>query len=267
LSPAFACDPQVDDEYSGEPLATIRGAVQSDGMATAADVAVLWFSDKSGTCGGPEINCSGGGGGSVDAWECVQACGPEPDICNAEQQVPYGACVQACGWEWFFNIDWDLCVDGASGERVSVSGEFPAAFTLNLYQPPPADALLQDAGGLRIAYGWFIVADPEVETISLSLYDDAPPPAIIGGSGAHVLIYAADPIPADSDWGQYLGGAYDVGYHVVEVVPGVNCDDVEPIPGEGCFATDDAYKPSAGDLATEISVELTAFETIDWPGL
>ncbi len=266
---SYACSPQVDNNYSGEPLASIRGAVSSNAAPTAADVAVLWFSNQGGECTGPITSCSGGGGGDVEAIECAEACGPMPDVCDAASHEVYGACVQACGWSHSFQISWDLCVDGASGERVSVEGEFPAAFTLDLFQPPPDDALLADADGLRLAYGWFIVADPDVETITLSLYDDAPPQAIIGGSGTHVLIYAADPITADSNWGQYFGSALEVGYHVVEVVPGVSCDEppVDPEPGYTCFATPNTYALSAEDLATEISVELAAFETIAWPSL
>ncbi len=269
LAPALACDAQVDNNYSGEPLALIRGSVSSANQASSADVAVLWFSTSSDTCSGPNVGCSGGGGGPADPMSlaCVEACGPEPDICNAQMQAPYQACLEQCGWWAGFSIDWSLCVDGASGERVSVTGEFPAAFTLTLYQPPPADALITDDDGLRVAYGWFIVADPNVETVTFAV-NEPPPSGIIGGTGTHVLVYAADPIPADSNWGQFLGGAYEVGYHIVEVVPGLDCGEVMPQPGDPpCISQSDAYKPTPDDLATELSVELTSFESLDWPSL
>jgi len=264
---ASACSPQVDTDYSGEPLATIRGALTSNGTATAADVAVLWFSNTNGECSGPLIGCSGGGGGDEGNLECVDACGPAPVECNAQAQAVYGECVEACGWEHFFEILWELCVDAASGERVSVQGDFPAAFTLDLYQPPPEEALLVDDDGLRMAYGWFIVADPEAETISLSIYDQAPPESIIGGSGTHALVYAADPIPADSIWGQFFGGSFEPGYHILDVIPGVSCDDLPDDQTEPCIATADSYAVTADDLATEISVELASFVSIDWPGI
>ncbi len=270
LAPVLACDAQVDNNYSGEPLALIRGSVSSAGQTTGADVAVLWFSDSfETTCSGPSINCGGGGGGDTDptTLACVDACGAEPNICNAEEQLPYQACLEECGWWYGFSIDWSLCVGGASGERVSVTGDFPSAFTLTLYQPPPAEALISDAGGLRVAYGWFIVADPNVETVTFAM-NEPPPSAIIGGTDTHVLIYAADPIPVDSDWGQFLGGSYDVGYHVLEVVPGLDCGEVMPQPGDPpCISQADAYKPTPNDLGTELSVELTDFESIDWPSL
>ena len=61
---AAACSPQIDPDYSGEPLATIRGAVMSNQMATSADVAVLWFTNDEGQCGGPQFGWSA----SVTRW-------------------------------------------------------------------------------------------------------------------------------------------------------------------------------------------------------
>ncbi len=266
---ALACSPMVDPDYSGEPLATIRGAVQAQGEASAADVAVLWFTNGDNQCQGPEGGCGQGGGGlaTEEALACVDACGPEPAGCQVEGQAEYSACVGACGWDYFYALYWDLCVNSGSGERVSVTGQFPAAFNLDLFQPPPESALLVDSEGIRVAYGWFIVADPEVETITLDLNTDTPPSSIIGGTGEHALIYAADPIPADSTWGAYLGGAYEVGYHIVEPIPGINCDDWGPEDGKICVATSTTYAPAPDDLATTISVTLAPFESIEWPGL
>ena len=267
---AVACSPQVDPGYSGEPLATIRGAVTAEASATAADVAVLWFSNESGLCEGPSFNCSAGIGGpeGIGAEECVDAnCGASPGECTPEAQDSYAACVAACGWVWSYSPAFELCVDSAAGERVSVSGEFPAAFTLDLYQPPPESALLVDADGLRVAYGWFIVAASDAETIALDL-NEAPPSSIIGGTGSHVLIYAADPVPADSSWGRFLGGAYEPGFHILEVIPAeTTC---KPLPwgnGTYCSTTSTRYAPSPDDLDTEIGVILTAFDKIPWPGL
>jgi hypothetical protein len=38
-----------------------------------------------------------------------------------------------------------------------------------------------------------------------------------------VLIYAPEPVSAESTWGQHLGGAYAQGYHLVRVEPGNRC--------------------------------------------
>ncbi len=268
----LACEPMVDPDYSGDPLATIRGAVQAQASASAsaADVAVLWFTNENNQCQGPQGGCGQGGGGPAtdEAFACVDACGPEPAGCYAEGQEEYAACVQACGWDYFFAITWELCVSGGSGERVSVMGEFPAAFNLDLFQPPPESAILVDEDGLRVAYGWFIVADPEVETITLDLNADAPPSAIIGGTGEHVLLYAADPIPENSSWGRFFGGALTTGFHIAEATPGVNCDDIDSMPGDPpCVATSTTYALAPDDLATTISVTLAPFESIEWPSL
>lgn len=266
---AAACSPQVDPDYSGEPLATIRGAVMSEQTATAADVAVLWFISEGDECAGPMIGCEVGIGGNTDeaSLQCIANCSTSQDECRADVQAIYGACVEACGWAHYFAILWDLCVRGGAGERVSVAGEFPAAFTLDLFQPPPDNALLFDESGLRVAYGWFIVADPEVETIEIDLTDNAPPSAIIGGTGSHVLIYAADPIPEDSAWGRYFGGSLELGYHILDVIPGTTCDDSWPEGGLACRETENTYTLSEDDLATEIGVTLAPFGSIEWPGL
>ncbi|MCA9693343.1 MAG: hypothetical protein KC636_27355, partial [Myxococcales bacterium] len=108
---AFACAPQVDPHYSGEPLATLRGAVVSDGEATAADVAVLWFKSGGNQCAGPSVYCSAGGGGGAEGAACAEACGAFPTECNEEVLASFGACVQACGWDFSYDVGWELCVD------------------------------------------------------------------------------------------------------------------------------------------------------------
>ncbi|MEZ4385474.1 MAG: hypothetical protein R3A79_29380 [Nannocystaceae bacterium] len=266
---AVACSPQVDPSYAGEPLATIRGAVTAQQSASSADVAVLWFTNESETCDGPSFTCDGGGGGPAEGEACVTAnCGPWPEACTPEEQEPFKACVEACGWIWSFSSQFDLCVDSAAGERVSVSGEFPAAFTLDLYQPPPESALLVDADGIRVAYGWFVVADSEAETISFDIEDPTPPSSILGGTADHALIYAADPVPADSGWGGLLGGAFEPGYHVVELIPEETICQPTPF-GEGtyCYTSAARYVPTAADLDTELSVAVASFDAIPWPSL
>ncbi|MEZ4430085.1 MAG: hypothetical protein R3A51_20590 [Nannocystaceae bacterium] len=64
-----------------------------------------------------------------------------------------------------------------------------------------------------------------------------------------------------------MGGALDPGYHVLEVVPGIQCPDQLPPGQDFCASTQDSYAPSPADLSTEISVEIAAPDQIDWPGL
>ncbi|MEZ4380345.1 MAG: hypothetical protein R3A79_03300 [Nannocystaceae bacterium] len=257
------CDADPELRPRGEPMAAIRGSITSTNAAPAADIGVLWFGDGAGQCRGPQRSCGAGGGGSADAQSCVDACGPAPALCDAASQAAYGECLEACGWEHVSLIQWNLCVDGAVGERVAVDGG-PADFTLELFEPPPAEALLADQDGLRVAYGWIIAAEPDAGAIHLTSRRD-PPSAIIGGADRHVLIFAADPLPAGSAWAQLFGGPLEPGYHLLEVHHQPCDEPVDPLTGEACLIGPSRYSPSRDDLATEVSVAIAPFAAIRWP--
>lgn len=264
----LACDPQVGADYQGEPLGSISGQVSTRdaGGSTDANVAVLWFSSSDQyECEGPSQACAIGAGGPEDQFECIEACG-HPFECDEEILTEWKACVDACGGEASadFSVSWELCVDSAVGEMVPVTGQFPAAFTLDLFQPPPEEALLTGEDGLAVAFGWFIAADDDLSAIDFSAIEDAPPEGIVGGSETHVLIYAAQDVPADSPWGEFLGGAYTPGYHVVQVVQGMQVCDVPDNP-DNCWFHPPTLAPAPNDLATEIELVLGSFYDIAWP--
>lgn len=257
------CDADPELRPRDEPMAAIRGAITSTNSAQAADIAVLWFGDEAGQCQGPQLSCGAGGGGSADAQSCVDACGTAPALCDAASQAAYGQCLEACGWEHVSLIQWYLCVDGAVGERVAVDGGL-VDFTLELFEPPPAEALLSDQDGHRVAYGWIIATEPNAGAIHLTSRRD-PPSAIIGGADEHVLVYAADPLPEASAWAQLFGGPLEPGYHLIEVHHRPCDEPVDPLTGETCLIGPSLYSLSHGDLATKVSVALAPFEAINWP--
>ncbi len=268
----FACDSQVGADYPGEPLATVHGEVSArdGGNGSAPNVAVLWFSSsEEQECSGPALACGYSVGGDLDSnFECIMAC-PEPLECAEDQLMAWSDCVSACDGEVEvdFETNWELCVDTAVGEMVDVTGEFPAAFTLDLFQPPPAEAMLAGDDGIAVALGLFIAADPEAGPVGLQEDPSASPPAgIVGGSEGHMLIYAADPVPAESPWGQMLGGSYAPGYHVLEVIDGgKECG--MPGWGDECAYYTDELVPAPDDLATPIELILGSFDQIEWPAV
>lgn len=268
----FACDSQIGPDYAGEPLASIQGEVvirDSEGV-TAQDVAVLWHSTSAEQdCSGPGFACGYGAGASSEIdFECTNACS-EPAECSVEALDTWQTCVAACGDVTAdYEITVELCSDTVLGEMVSVTGEFPTSFTLDLFQPPPTEVMLAGEDGIAVALGFFIATDPDAGPITLQETPDSPPPAgIVGGSEGHMLIYAADPVPADSLWGQLLGGAYDPGYHVLQVIDGgKECGEFPDEPDECSYYIDDLM-PTPDDLATPIELTLGSFEQIDWPAI
>lgn len=267
---ASACDPQVDPGYEGEPLAQLRGTVDADGNANA-DVGVLWFQSTSAAeCTGPVFGCEAAGGGVIDendpsSGQCYEDCDALLDECSAEAGAAFVACYEACGGEAYFGIEWELCADAAVGERAAVDGDFPAKFTLDLLGVPPADALVADDDGVRAAIGFIVAIDPAATDIHVDL-DGNGVEAILGGAADFALLYAPEAIPATSSWGQYLGGAYAAGYHLVHAVKddaGENC----PEGADSCFGKAAVRGPAPDDLATELSIGIGAFEDIDWPAL
>lgn len=268
----LACDSQVGTDYPGEPLASVAGEVKArDVGSTAQDVAVLWLSSSAEQeCSGPGLSCIVSvGGGPMSDPQCVLACGQSLE-CSEQGVEAWAMCVEGCGnvVNVMYETEWELCADTTIGETISVTGEFPAAFTLDLFHPPPAEAMMAGEDGLSVALGYFIATDPEAGPIALPQAPGDPPPAgIVGGSEDHMLIYAADPIPADSPWGQMLGGAYEPGYHVLEVVDGGMSCYPDPAGGEICVSDPDTLTPAPDDLATPIALILGGFEQIDWPSI
>jgi hypothetical protein len=274
LLAVVGCDPQVDPDYQGEPLGTLRGSVNSTEQSQQdADVAVLWLvSTDAAECSGPAPSCSAGlGGDDTTDWDCLDAC-VEPDSCDEELLAQWAACSEACDGvvEVDYSVDFEFCANGAEGERVAVEGDFPSLFTLDLFGPPPANALLAGLDAEPSVAVGFLVVGAKDASLKFDFEADDPPTGLIGGSEGHLLIYADGPIAADSAWGTLLGGSYSEGYHVVTVIDGgSDCDENPPPPGvdpnEYCGYYPDTLMPSPDDLETAITLKIAPFDEIDWP--
>jgi hypothetical protein len=256
----FACDPQAGPEYQGEPLATLRGTVLAGEASSGenADVAIAWLtSDDVANCGGPVLECSFGGGGMDGAeFECFEACG-QPLACEEEALQTWTACAEQCGATVTANysISWELCTSSAVGERVGISGSFPAQFRLDLYGEPPPEAILEDDTGARLAFGYLIVLEEGAEFDFTNEYFEAGAPGLLGLSSTDVLVYAETAVAADSPWGQLIGGAIDPGFHVIDVIDGgKECDD--PEDPDTCWHDPDMLVPSPDGVDADITLEL-----------
>ena len=90
--------------------------------------------------------------------------------------------------------------------EATVQGDFPAAFTLDLFTPPPSD-LVFDALGSTIPIG-------RAGIYVVQLDDDDQPVATLGTSPDHEIIYVPSDVPADSPIGAFYG-PLTAGYHVM----------------------------------------------------
>lgn len=269
-----ACEAQADPDYSGEPLATLRGAVSGDAPTQPAVVGALWFqSTPEYECAGPVVSCSvstvgGGGDGLPDIW-CIDDCHDAHDSCDEENVDTLVTCLSGCGYEAeqvTATPTWSLCASGAVSETVPVTGSFPAQFTLELFAPPPAAALLQSSPTAPRGALALIVAQPaDADPVEL-VFDSDDTWDLLGGAETQLLFYAADPIPADSDWGQLVGGAVGVGYHVLEVVPPETvCTPIGDDGEEVCSSGQFTLRPSPDGIDAEIDLRLAPLFDLDLP--
>jgi hypothetical protein len=218
----LGCDGQADPRYEGEPLVSVSGGVEAELSMGDVEVGILWLTAESDfdlMCTG-EVETSSG-----EPSACVAACGEV----TCEDLESWGDCASNCAD--VTNIFLDARVPaliGGVGQTTPAIGEFPAQFSLDILEPPPAEALIGSATGERLAIGVFVALDPagapwRIDLTRLPAYPDW----LLGGSESHVLLYAPDAIPAASTWFQVLQHTLAPGYHLMEVLPaaGDACED------------------------------------------
>lgn len=121
---------------------------------------------------------------------------------------------------WFYD---STAGDGWAAETAEVEGEFPAAFTLDLYTPP----VLPEGTMFAIAY--VLAVDPVTFTP-----DDGEPGDnldwMLGASERHVILYLGQDTAAFAPderarIEEHLGGALDAGFHILAAEPDDDDDD------------------------------------------
>jgi len=144
-----------------------------------------------------------------------------------------------------------------SGVSVPLVGTFPEAFTLELFQPPPADRLFDPAIGLPSGYyapGQGDIAVARILAVKQSADETTfiLPGDVVGGAEGHALIYVARDVVAGSAGAVYLGGPVSAGFHIARVAPGGSPDQAPIVACENTAADTAAWK--ACGTYTSISI-------------
>lgn len=103
-------------------------------------------------------------------------------------------------------------IDRHVATEVPVAGAFPAEFRLDVFEPPPDDALMTPEGvdEPRIGVAYVLVVPEDAETA-----DEA---ALLGGAEDHVLVYVDRDVVAGTFAADLLHGTPTQGYHLMDVV-------------------------------------------------
>jgi hypothetical protein len=126
------------------------------------------------------------------------------------------------------------------GQRVAVSGEFPAAFTLDLFEPPPAGSYRFSGS----AYGLPDFGQAAIVAAPPGFSFDGPPPAVFATSEVHQVMYLSSAVVAGTPAAELFGGPIAAGYHVTPFCT----DESDELPA--------CLRPLPDDLDTEIVLVL-----------
>lgn len=141
------------------------------------------------------------------------------------------------------------------GTQVDVVVRFPSSFTLDLYQPPPDEALFDFPAmsdrpdEIRLGFG-------SIELLPFAVAEDGRYP--LGVAERHMLLYAEGDMAAGTLGADYVGAVLPAGYHLVKVI----ASDHPSCPGEH-----DCIRYSSLDLETSIEVRIDWAENLDHPSL
>jgi len=253
----LGCDGQADPSYRGEPLVSVSGQVDAALTVGDVEVGVLWLTSSSVF----DIVCTGESTPSSAESACVAACG-EVTCDNLES---WGDCAESCP-----HTEVQITVrtpsvpflTGAVVQTTPVIGEFPAQFSLDILEPPPAEALNASVTGERLAIGMFVGLDPTGAPFRIDLSQGPSyPDWLLGGSEGHLLLYSPDGIPDSSLWSQTIGLTLTSGYHLMEVLPQPDVEDEEQEEeGDGS-----AVREVPGGDASNVLLRIAPPEDIAWP--
>jgi hypothetical protein len=235
LSGGLGCESQADPSYRGEPLMRLAGQVEAALSVGEAEVGILWLTtsrDLDLECTGEAETVSGA------ASACVAACGP----IRCDTLDSWGECAEGCedvtSVQVMAQIPPDLFVTGGIGQTTPAVGAFPAQFSLDILEPPPASALIGSKTGERGALGLFVALDPAGAPFRLDSSEPELPSWLLGSSLSHALLFAPDGFPEGSIWSSFLGFTMAPGYQLVQPSPecenlASDCDaglGIEPAP-------------------------------------
>jgi len=202
-----------------------------------AEVGILWLT----TSRDLDLECTGEAetlSGAPSA--CVAACGP----IRCDTLDSWGECAESCedvtGVQVMAQIPPDLFVTGGVGQTTPAVGAFPAQFSLDILEPPPASALIGSKTGERLALGLFVALDPTGAPFRLDSSEPDLPSWVLGSSLSHALLFTPDGVPPGSIWSSFLGFALPPGYQLVQPLPECGTLDAECDGGLGLEPVPDA---------------------------
>jgi hypothetical protein len=215
LSLGLGCDGQADPSYKGEPLVSVSGQVDAALTVGDVEVGILWLTSSSVF----DLVCTGETTPSSAESACVAACGEV----TCEGLESWDECVSTCPdvTETIINTQTPSVpfLTGAVGVTTPAVGEFPAQFSLDILEPPPAEALIPSVTGERIAIDMLIAIDPAGAPFRVDLTQGSNyPDWVLGGSESHLLAFTPDGVPEGSLWSQTIGLTLTPGYHLMEVL-------------------------------------------------
>jgi hypothetical protein len=235
LSGGLGCESQAAPSYRGEPLLSLTGQVEAALSVGEAEVGILWVTTNRGL----DLECTGEAETlSGEPSACVAACGP----INCDTLESWGECAELCedvtGVQLLALTPPDLFVTGGIGQTTPAVGEFPAQFSLDILEPPPANALIGSKTGEKLALGLFVALDPAGAPFRLDSSKPDLPSWVLGSSLSHALLFAPDGVAAGSIWSSLLGFELAPGYQLVKALPecgtlDADCDGglgIEPVP-------------------------------------
>jgi hypothetical protein len=166
--------------------------------------------------------------------------------------------------------------DIAGGDSVEVEGNFPAAFKLSLYEPPP-DALLNDLQDSRMGVAYIFAGVIGTDYSS----EEAAGAGILGMDPDHLLVYLPEDTVPGSIVSTILRGTPSAGFHIynvghlteAEVEQRQTCEAALPagstiqVVFDTCGGVGfDDFLPAPADLNTPLQVDLVDdLELLDVP--
>jgi hypothetical protein len=154
--------------------------------------------------------------------------------------------------------------DSVGSQRVTVEGDFPASFSLAMYEPPEDGVLQVTPDGSHFGIGYIVAAEEGATSVESEA-------SLLGIEAEHMLIYVPETVQAGSEAALFLHSTPEAGFHIYgfrrltdtelearsECKAGLSPDATAAELYATCGGdTFDELVPTPGNLETALSVSL-----------